>query len=219
MDSEFYDGDIFSLLIKKKVDFAIAVAKDSAVMEAIRQIKTSEWRQCKDADGVGLNKEYSETVHAMSSCKTPFRLVVLRWKDPKDQSKYCYHAIATNINEKVSAQEIIWKYNSRSCGENDIKELKNGFGMHKMPCGDFGANAVYFGIGVLCHNLFVAQKYLTMPKEFHRKIIKSIRWILVEVPGKIITTASKAVVEIVADVKKFETFNQMRRKNYDLSTT
>lgn len=219
MDSEFYDGDILSLLIRKKIDFAIAVAKDPSVMESIRQIKSNEWKQCKDKDGVGLDKQYAETVHVMNTCHTSFRLVVWRWKDPKNLSSYCYHAVATNIDEKVPAQEIIWKYNSRSCGENDIKELKNGFGMHKMPCGDFAANSVYFGLGVLCHNLFIAQKYLTMPKEFHRKVIKSIRWILVEVPGKIVTTASKAVVEIVASVKKFEIFNQMRRKNYNLSIT
>jgi hypothetical protein len=218
MDSEFYDGNIFSLLIEKKIDFVIAAAKDAAVMETIRQIKSNEWNQCKDKDGVGLDKEYAETVHAMNTCHTPFRLIVLRWKDPKTQSTYCYHAIATNI-ENIPAQEVIWKYNLRSCGENDIKELKNGFGMHKMPCGDFAANAVYFGLGVLCHNLFIAQKFLTMPKEFHRKVIKSIRWLLVEVPGKIVTTASKAVVEVVTNVKKFEIFNQMRRKNYDLSTT
>ena len=66
MDSEFYDGDILSLLIKKKIDFSIAVAKDPAVMESIRQIKSNEWKQCKDKDGVGLDKEYAETVHAMS---------------------------------------------------------------------------------------------------------------------------------------------------------
>jgi hypothetical protein len=217
MDAEFYDGAIFSLLIEKKIDFAIAVSKDAAVMETIDQINSSEWKQCKDKDGVNLDKEYAETIHAMNSCPTAFRMVVLRWKDPKNPQAYCYHAIATNIDERCLAQEIIWTYNSRSCGENDIKELKNGFGMHKLPCGDFKANAIYFGLGILCHNLFIAQKILTMPSEFHRKVIKTIRWLLVEVPGKVITTASKTVVEVVAHAEKLEIFRQMRRKNYELS--
>lgn len=218
MDAEFYEGAIFSLLMKKKIDFAIAVAKDEAVMESIGQIGPSEWKQCKDKDGVGLDKEYAETIHVMNTCPTAFRIVVLRWKDPKNPQAFYYHAIATNI-DTCSAQEVILTYNSRSCGENDIKELKNGFGMHRLPCGDFKANAVYFGLGVLCHNLFIAQKFLTMPLEFHRKIIKSIRWLLVEVPGKVITQGSKIVVEVVAHATKFEIFNHMRRKNYEQSVT
>ena len=116
-----------------------------------------------------------------------------------------------------TTQEVIWKYNSRSVDENYIKELKNGFGMRKMPSGDFEANAVYFGIGVLCHNLFIAQKMLTMPRSFLRTTIKTIRWILVEVPGKIVTKASMVVLKIVAHTEKFEIFKRMRRKNYALS--
>lgn len=219
MDAEFYDGAIFSLLIEKNIDFAIAVSKDAAVMETIDQINSSEWKQCEDKDGVGLDKEYAETIHVMNTCPTAFRMIVLRWEDPENPKAYCYHAIATNIDERRSAQEVIWIYNSRSCGENDIKELKNSFGMHKMPCGDFKANAVYFGFGVLCHNLFISQKILTMPPEFHRKVIKTLRWLLVEVPGKVVVKASKIVVEVVANAKKFEIFRQMRRKNYELLVT
>jgi hypothetical protein len=218
MDAEFYDGAIFSLLMEKKINFAIAVSKDEAVMESIGQIKPNEWRQCKDKDGVGLDKEHAETIHVMNTCFTAFRMVVLRWKDPKNPQAYCYHAIATNI-AVCSAQDVIWTYNSRSCGENDIKELKNGFGMHKLPCGDFNANAVYFGLGTLCHNLFIAQKYLTMPIKFHRRIIKTIRWLLVETPGKIVECTAGIIVEVVASVEKFEILNHIRRKTYALSVT
>ncbi len=216
MDAEFYEGTIFSLLMEKKIDFVIAVAKDESVMGSIGQISPNEWKQCKDKDGVGLDKEYAETIHIMNTCSSAFRMVVLRWKDPKNLKAYCYHAMATNI-DSCSAQEIIWTYNSRSCGENDIKELKNGFGMHRLPCGDFNANAVYFGFGVLCLNLFIAQKFLTMPQKFHRKIIKTIRWLLVDVPGKVVTKGSKIVVEVVAHATKFEIFKQIRRKNYEQS--
>ena len=47
--------------------------------------------------------------------------------------------------------------------------------MEQMPTGDFGANALYFGIGILSYNLFIAQKYFTMPVEWAGKTIKSIR--------------------------------------------
>jgi hypothetical protein len=215
MDAEFYEGEIFTLLLENKIDFAIAVSKDSAVMESINQIPQHEWKQCKDRDGFSLDRECAETVHIMNTCKIPFRLIVLRWKDPKNQNAYCYHGIGTGM-ENLPAQEVIWKYNSRSGDENSIKELKNGIGMRKMPSGDFKANAVYFGIGVLCYNLFIAQKILTMPKVFHRKTIKTIRWILIEVPGKIVSKAAGIIVKLATNNDKFNIFQFMRSKNYEL---
>ena len=103
MDAEFYDGKIFFLLIKKNINFIIAVTKDKSVCEAIYQIPETEWKQCKDEDGIRSNREVAETVHVMNSCPTPFRLVVIRWKNSKESSGYCYHALATTI-ENDSAQ-------------------------------------------------------------------------------------------------------------------
>lgn len=218
MDAEFYDRQIFSLLFEMKIDFAIAVSKDPSVMEAIELIGEHEWKQYVDKDGISMDKEYAETVHTMNNCEYSFRMVVIRWHDPKNPSSYCYHAIATNMLDSL-AQEIIWTYNSRSCSENDIKELKSGFGMRKLPSGDFGANDVYFGIGVLCHNIFIAQKTLTMPEKYHRHTIKTIRWLLLEVPGKIVQKAGQIILKLACDKDKFETYMFMRSKNHDLLKT
>jgi len=60
--------------------------------------------------------------------------------------------IATNRIE--SSEQVIKWYNQRGdCSENRIKELKIGFGMERMPCGQFEANAVFFRIGILAYNL------------------------------------------------------------------
>ena len=101
------------------------------------------------------------------------------------KDSYHYHCIATNI-VKESAQERVWAYNDRSHIENHIKEIKCGFGIEKLPIWDFGGNALFFGIGILTYNLFIASKYLSMPENWRKKSIKSIRWLLVEVGGKLI---------------------------------
>jgi len=63
-----------------------------------------------------------------------------------------YTVIATNRIE--SSEQVIKWYNQRGdCSENRIKELKIGFGMERMPCGQFEANAVFFRIGILAYNL------------------------------------------------------------------
>jgi len=64
-----------------------------------------------------------------------------------------YTVIATNRIE--SFEQVIKWYNKRGDhSENRIKELKIGFGMERMPCGQFEANAVFFRIGILAYNLF-----------------------------------------------------------------
>jgi hypothetical protein len=145
----------------------------------------------------------------MEKTKKSFRLVVIRWKDKK--GNICHHAIASN--KKIgSANDVILYYNYRAVAENIIKEVKGGFGMDKMPSGYFLANALYFAIGVLTYNFFIAQKFMTMPKELQNKTIESIRWILVEVPGKVVRHANNTILKIATTVEKFTIFLNMRGK-------
>ncbi len=71
----------------------------------------------------------------------------------------------------VFYEGMVWKYNRRAEIESHIKEIKSGLGMDWMPSGDFSANAVYFGIGFLTYNLFIAHKLLIVPEEWRAKTI------------------------------------------------
>lgn len=64
--------------------------------------------------------------------------------------------------------------------ENHIKELKIGIGMEQMPCGEFEANRMYFSIGVLTHNLMIAQKYFVIQDGLEKHSIATLRWELVQ---------------------------------------
>ena len=68
----------------------------------------------------------------------PFRLVIQRWRDPQlplfQKPDYCYYVIATNRDDR-SPEDIIRFHNERGQAENEIKELKIGFGMEQMTSG------------------------------------------------------------------------------------
>jgi hypothetical protein len=115
-----------------------------------------------------------------------------------------------------SPEEVVWKYNGRAQIENHIKEIKSGFGMEWMPSGDFGANGVYFGIGILTYNLFIAQKLLTMPEQWKMKTIKSVRWFLMEVGGKLVFHGRRMILKIATSLDKFRIYLEMRRRAYEL---
>ncbi len=160
----------------------------------------------------------AETIPTMNKGSCAFRLIILRWQDRQLDlfgNGYHYHCIATNVVEG-SAQERVWRHNDRAHIENHIKEIKCGFGMEKLPSGDFGANALYFGTGILTYNLFIAQKYLTMPEDWRKKSIKSIRWLLVQVGGKLIRHGRSLILKIAASLEKYRLYLEMRRKTYAL---
>ena len=219
LDSEYYTNEVIEYLTDKGVSWAIAADKDRAVKGAIRGIPEAEWKPYKNKEGVMTGREVAETVHATNKGKVAFRLVVLRWRDKQGnlfEDPYNYHCIATNMVVE-NAEEVIWRYNGRSQIENHIKEIKGGFGMERLPSGDFLANAVYFGIGIMSYNLFIAQKLLTMPDEWQTKSIKSIRWLVVEVAGKLIEHGRQVILKIAASVEKYRIYLQMRRCIYALS--
>jgi len=165
-DSEYYCVVIFNYLEQKNIEYAIVADKDCAIMENIDNIADDLWEPYETKDGMVTDRQIAPFVHSMERTNNAFKAVVLRWVNKKEET--CYHVISSNI-KGLSAKQIVWEYNKRADQENDIKELKNGFGMRKMPSSCFEANALFFGIGVLAYNLFVTAKLLWFPKKYRKK--------------------------------------------------
>lgn len=219
LDAEYYETDILAYLDANCKRWAVGADKDDAVKAVIEAIPGDSWRPFRTRQGDATEREIAETIHAMQRGKVVFRLIVLRWKERQGdlfKDTWCYHAIACGMMDERSAEEVVWGYNARAHIENHIKELKNGFGMEQMPSGNFGANAVYFGIGVMTYNLFLAQKMLTMPEAWRTKTIKSIRWMLIEVAGKLIRGSRRIILKIAVGIEKYAAYLEIRRRTYEL---
>lgn len=213
-DAEFYQADVINELDSRKMPWIIAADQDAAVIAAIKAISKDDWHPFFNKDGTKTDREIAESIHTMNKTFNAFRLIALRWPDKNVPGGYSYHCKAAG-NTKRTANDVALDYNERAEEENVIKELKNGFGARKMPCGTFDANAVFFGITVLAYNIFIAQKLLTMPKECAPFTIKTIRWKLVNIPG-ILASTGKLHVLIATSREIFACLIIMRMKNYAL---
>jgi hypothetical protein len=111
---------------------------------------------------------------------------------------------------------LLW-HNPRGQAENFNKELKRGFGMERMPCGESFANAVFFRIGVIAYNLFIGFKRLACPESWAHHTMATFRWKMVQIAGRIVRRSGQVFLRLVADVKKWELFNQIRCKCFELS--
>jgi hypothetical protein len=204
-DSAAYQGEVINHYSQAGRSFSITADLDGAVKREIQHLPEAARQPYRTAEGIATDREIAETVHSLNATKEAFRLIVLRWKNPQPSlfaaDRYCYHAVATN--RKEPACEVIWKHNERGNCENWHKELKIGFGMEQMPCGQLEANGLYFAIGVLAYNLAQLLKRRVLPPGYRTATVATLRWKLYRLAGKLVCHARGWMLQIKADAEKW----------------
>ena len=220
-DSAYYQAEVINHYSQAGRSFSLTADQDSAVKTAIAGIKEEQWQSFYTADKVATEREIAETVHCMNETQTAFRLLVLRWRNPQpslfEASEYCYHAVATNRAE--SASEVIWLHNQRGEAENWHKELKLGFGMEQLPCGQFAANALFFALGVLASNLSVILKAEVLPPAYRQSTVQTLRWQLYRLAGKLVRHGRQWFLKIRTGSERLALLLAVRKKCFALSAT
>lgn len=213
-DSAAYQAKVINYCQGKGIEFAIGADLDKAVVKEIENIKEEDWKPYQ-------NGYIAETVHCMNETKEAFRLIAIRRPYQgklfgEEEATEKYTVIASNREE--SAEEVVKWYNQRGeCSENRIKELKIGFGMERMPCGQFEANAVFFRIGVLSYNvgrLFVLK---TLSESWHRHQVQTLRWKLYQSAGKIVFHGRHVYLKVRRHLE--DLFSQIRLKSWEFACT
>jgi len=216
-DSASYQAEVINYCFledkygKKKL-FTITADKDKAVKKAIKAIPEREWLPFKD------DRQIAETIHTMEKTTEAFRLIVQRW--PKlqaelfDPEPYCYHAVASNREDKK--EEVVTWHNQRGEVENIFKELKHGFGMDWMPCGETHANAVFFRIGIIAYNLFQAMKLLSLPVWWRTATIATVRWKLYQIAARLVYHARRILLKLSTSADKINLFRQVCDKCFQI---
>jgi hypothetical protein len=218
-DSASYQAGLFNQLEEDGVKYAITVDQDKAVKGVISSIRDKEWKE--PVRGCGY--ELAEAVHCMEKTKKAFRLVIKREMRRQAElfekgGQYFYHVVATNwLEEEKNTEEVLKWHNQRGQAENFNKEIKIGFGMERMPCGQTYANAVFFRIGVIAYDLFIGFKRLACPESWMKQTIATFRWKMVQVAGRIVKHAGELVLKLMIDLEKLELFRGIRKKSFELS--
>jgi len=200
-DSATYQAEVFNYCDAQGIEFAVGGRWSESVRAAVQDIPESQWKTYADC-------AIAEVWHTMNETQRYFRLVVVRrqrqadlfdddgkLQDSKLSTKYTL--IASNFAPSYSAEDIyVWYGQRGQASENGIKELKIGFGMERMPCGQFGANAVFFRIGAITHNLFVLFKAVTLDESWQRRQVQTVRWRLLHQAGKVVRSAGAWVLKV-----------------------
>ncbi len=212
-DSAAYQAAVINRYSPPGRSFTITADLDAAVKREIQNLSETAWTPYRTPDDITTDRQIAETVHTMNGTEQAFRLVVLRWRNPQpnlfEAERYCYHAVATNREEP--APEVVWKHNQRGNCENWHKELKIGLAMEQMPCGEFEANAMYFAIGVLAYNLAQLLKRRVLPESYRTATVATLRWKVYRLAGKLVRHARGWMLQVRADLEKWQLLESARR--------
>jgi hypothetical protein len=197
-DSAGYQAKVINACAALGVKFTITADQDTAVKAAIRRVsRVGRWNRLFDEEGKPTDREYTTAVHCMDKTEA-FTLVIQRWPNPRPdlfEGAYRYYVIATNDYGRET-QELIRFHNGRGNAENYHKELKNGFGLDYVPCRTIRADAVYYELGILAHNLTVALKRLVLGGDWVTKTIATLRWLVVTIAGKVVRHGRELLLRV-----------------------
>jgi len=213
-DSASYQADIINFCYKEGIEFAIGADLDEAVVRAIESIPEPEWKEYQ-------NGHIAEIIHCMNRTEEAFRIIVVRrpyqgklFDDEDMQTKYT--VVATSIEGK--AEDVLGWYNQRGdCSENRIKDLKIGFGMERMPCGQTYANAVFFRIGTLAYNIYRLFLMKALDESWRKHQIQTVRWRLYQTAGKIVDHSNSVFLKVRRDY--YNLFAKIRLRIWEFANT
>ncbi|MBM3323600.1 IS1380 family transposase [candidate division WOR-3 bacterium] len=207
-DAAWYNHEVMDFCQKQNIRFAISATMTEALLAAIRAIPENRWRH------FSRTRQIAETVHVVGDSPNAYRVIALRESARQTDiftGGYCYRAVITNINDWRPASIIRWQ-RRRATAENIIKELKHGFGLNRLPCGDLLANAGYFEANILAYNLVQAFKRLTLPEGWQHWQIKRLRFRLFNVGATVVRHARGLVLRIPADYPHWSVLTESRRR-------
>lgn len=201
-----YQADIVNCCEDTGKTFAIGGWLDGSTQQAIAGIREGNWKSYADC-------AVAKALHRMNETRKAFRLIAVKYKRQAElfDDAPKYHVIVSNRAEST-ADTLHWYRQRRETSEKGIKELKIGFGMERLPYGPFAANAAFFRIGVIAHNLFVLFKHAALSTDWQRHQVVAVRWRLFHLPGQVLRHAGSWVLQVAADA--VDLFRSIRARSF-----
>ena len=200
-DAACYENALLSWLRNEKreqgpegfIGFAVSVPMMKPLKEEILALDQQAWQPYREDE--------------------PLRYVAIRVRRRQgelfgDGSEAKYFAVATNLWEWSPKKLLVWHREKAGSIEALHDVLKNELAGGVMPCSRFGANAAWFRVAVLTHNIFTALKRLALPAELLTARPKRLRFLILNTPGKLIHHARQTILRLARTANRFSAWRR-----------
>ncbi len=221
------------------IEFAIGADVTASFRQTVREVAEDQWLPVLRTDSEG--RQYETGQQWAEVCYVPnwvghskngpaYRFVatreLLRYQqelpgcetveDPEqiqaaDGERYKFRGIVTN--REIDGNELIHWYRER-CGKSEEVHavMKDDLAGGKLPSGEFGENAAWWGIMILALNLNAAMERLVLPKSWSRKRLKAVRFGLVNLAGQVRTRSRQLQILISPRQPAYALLLQIRER-------
>jgi hypothetical protein len=229
-----------------RIEFAISCAVSREFKAAVESVDEDDWHPMyKDVDGTAVqtDRQWAEVCFvpeaiAFSSKAPVYRYLATRealaervlpgmeseqmslpfQTMSRDGVTYKVFGIVTNMN--WDGNDVIRFHDGRSGkSEEAHKVLKEDFAGGKMPSSEFGANAAWWAIAILAMNLASAMKRVVLGGEWAKRRMKAIRFLLINVPGRIVVKARQLCLRLSGENPALELLVRMRERIRELAAS
>jgi DDE family transposase len=211
------------------IEFAIGADVTEAFRTAVTAVAETEWKpllRIFDGKPQETDQEWAEVCYVPSWAghsrkRADYRFLAIR--EPLrqlalgDEAKLPFPTQAfagkgtcklfgVVTNRKIAGDQVIWWLRER-CGKSEEVHsvMKSDLAGGQMPSGLFGANAAWWALTILTHNLNAAMKRLVLGKGWVTKRMKAMRFHLISLPGRVVTHARQLMIRLGAAVAALET--------------
>jgi Transposase DDE domain group 1 len=207
------------------IEFAIGADVTEAFRAAVVATAASEWKpliRMFDGKPQPTDQEWAEICYVPawaghSKKRADYRFLAIR--EPLRQlelfaearlpfptldfaTKGTYKLFGVVTNKKQAGDQVIWWLRER-CGKSEEVHaaLKSDLAGGQLPSGRFGANAAWWALAVLAHNLNAAMKKLALGQAWGGKRMKALRFRLIALPGRVVSHARKLIIRLGAGAR------------------
>jgi Transposase DDE domain group 1 len=204
------------------IEFAIAADVTEAFRRAVLATAESEWKplvRMFDGQPQQTEQEWAEIGYVPhwaghSKKRADYRFLAIR--EPLRElplgdeaslpfptqafgTKGTYKLFGVVTNKKEAGDQVIWWLRER-CGKSEEVHavLKTDLAGGQLPSALFGANAAWWALAILAHNLNTAMKKLVLGKSWVTKRMKALRFHLIALPGRVVRHARKLIIRLGA---------------------
>lgn len=179
------------------IRFAISVRIHPQLRAILEQIPDSEWQSAPAGDPNEI-REYAEVPFEPwqpyeGKNQQSLRYLGIRIQRHQGElfgssAEVKHFAVVTNMS-LAPAKVIPWHREKAGSIERIHDVLKNELAAGVLPCGRFGANAAWFRLAVISHNIITALKRIALPAKYLAARPKRMRFLFFHLPGRVVQHA------------------------------
>lgn len=193
------------------IGFAVSAPMHTALAEEMEQTPKERWQPySEDASSV---KEYAVIDYfpeeaAVNRYREPLRYIGIRVRRKQREMfengrEVLHFAVATNLWDWDAKRLLQWHREKAGSIEAVHDVLKNELGGGVLPSKRFGADAAWFRLAVMTHNVLTGLKRLALPPELLKARPKRLRFLIFTTPGRLVQHARRTVLRIVRSWNRF----------------